>query len=568
MDASEERPIQRPAPRPSRQRPRLPHKPGAPTPASAIPARTPRRPPPPRRAPVAGRERPRPARPPRPAAPAAAKRAWSRPWLLLGALTVALMGLLALATLALTFLYRSDLILPGTRVMDVHVGGLYTDDAATLLAQSWRQQTVALAAGDDSWAVGVESLGLLLNAEATAEQAHQQSRNWSEAGIGLLQERSVQVTPVWSFDRQAAAARLEGLAPQLAIAPVAAGIQFVDGRVEATPPRDGRTFDLAASMAFLEQNAAAVLSSGRLELVTAPVAPPDVDVSAAVAEANQFLAQPLQVRAFDPVFNETVGWEVAPSDWNRWLSLPPAAQPGQVAWQLDTVAAEAYLVNRTDSLGGERYLDMVAAVAALERAIARSETAVSLRVYHHERLHTVQAGETFSSIARDYGAPYPWIQRANPGIDTLWPGQQLIIPSPDVFLPLPVVENKRIIISIGQQLMWAYDEGVLRWEWPVSTGIDSSPTSPGVFQVQSHETTAYASNWDLWMPYFIGIYQPVPTSDFMNGFHGFPTRGGQTLLWTSSLGHKVTYGCILVSTDNAVQLFDWAEDGVVVEIQP
>ncbi|MFN2137341.1 MAG: L,D-transpeptidase, partial [Candidatus Promineifilaceae bacterium] len=58
-----------------------------------------------------------------------------------------------------------------------------------------------------------------------------------------------------------------------------------------------------------------------------------------------------------------------------------------------------------------------------------------------------------------------------------------------------------------------------------------------------------------------------PTSDFMNGFHGFPTRDGFNLLWTGDLGHPVTYGCILLSSENAQQLYDWADEGVVVEIQ-
>src|SRR5690606_36460480 len=120
---------------------------------------------------------------------------------------------------------------------------------------------------------------------------------------------------------------------------------------------------------------------------------------------------------------------------------------------------------------------------------------------------------------------------------------------PDELLPLPVVRHKRIIVSISQQRMWAYENQSLRWEWPVSTGINSSPTSPGIFQIQSHESNAYAGNWDLWMPNFMGIYRPVPDVDFMNGFHGFPTRGGSTLLCTDDLGHPVTYGCILLSTE-------------------
>jgi lipoprotein-anchoring transpeptidase ErfK/SrfK len=54
----------------------------------------------------------------------------------------------------------------------------------------------------------------------------------------------------------------------------------------------------------------------------------------------------------------------------------------------------------------------------------------------------------------------------------------------------------------------------------------------------------------------------------MNGFHGFPTRDGATLLWTGDLGRPVTYGCILVSTSHAANLYDWAAPGVIVEIRP
>lgn len=85
--------------------------------------------------------------------------------------------------------------------------------------------------------------------------------------------------------------------------------------------------------------------------------------------------------------------------------------------------------------------------------------------------------------------------------------------------------------------------------------------------MRSHDLRAYAANWDLWMPYFMGIYQPVPGNDFMNGFHGFPSRGGSQILWTKNLGAPITYGCILVSTDNAIALYKWAEEGVVVEIR-
>jgi lipoprotein-anchoring transpeptidase ErfK/SrfK len=293
------------------------------------------------------------------------------------------------------------------------------------------------------------------------------------------------------------------------------------------------------------------------------------DVSGAVAEANALLASPLVVRGYDPIRNDRVEWTVEPAQWGTWLklSVDPTDQ-SRLNWQFELGLVDAFLARQSDQLGEDRYFDSQEMTAAVTTALTNQTNASELRIYHREQHHTVQAGETLSSIGYDYGIPYPWIQQANPNVgDGLVAGQTITIPSLDLMIPLPVVENKRIVVSISQQRMWAYENGAVKWDWPASTGIDSSPTAPGIFQVQSHEVNAYAENWDLWMPHFMGIYRPVPTTDFMNGFHGFPTRNGANLLWTGSLGHQVTYGCILISSDNAVTLYDWAEEGVIVEIQ-
>ena len=77
---------------------------------------------------------------------------------------------------------------------------------------------------------------------------------------------------------------------------------------------------------------------------------------------------------------------------------------------------------------------------------------------------------------------------------------------------------------------------------------------------------AYANQWDLHMPFFMGIYKPSPDGEVMNGFHGFPSRDKKQLLWTKNLGRPVTYGCILLDTKNAEMLYRWADEGVIVEV--
>jgi LysM repeat protein len=438
-----------------------------------------------------------------------------------------------------------------------------------LLEQQWQTQGILLISDTLNQALVPASLGLSLDIPTAVEAAYGQGRTW-ETLQELLQGGQAHFTPAMHFDEATARRTLETLAPQYTVEPIPADIRLVDGQVEAVPATPGRALDVSATLAPLRQNPAQVLAEAELPLVMTTVPAERSDVSAVVNAANRLLAHTVQVSAYDPIEDETVTWQVTADEWNPWVSLwLDESQPDGFAWELNQEEALAALAARFDGPEEPRYLPAAEIGPAIIAAISGQSWLVSQpRLYHRPQPHTVQPGETLSSIGFDYGMPYPWLQAANPEVgDALTPGQVITIPSPDELLPLPVVENKRIVVSLSQQKTWVYEAGALKWEWPTSTGIKSSPTAPGIFQVQTHQTNAYAANWDLWMPDFMGIYRPVPSVDFMNGFHGFPTRNGSTLLWTGDLGHPVTFGCILLDSQNAAALFAWAEAGVVVEIQ-
>jgi LysM repeat protein len=186
---------------------------------------------------------------------------------------------------------------------------------------------------------------------------------------------------------------------------------------------------------------------------------------------------------------------------------------------------------------------------------------------HPPTSYTVEPGDTLLRISYRLNIPAWMILRENPGMDpdSIPAGAVLAIPSKSDLLPLPVVVGKRIIISISEQRMYIYENGSQIRDYVISTGIDRSPTQPGVFQVQTHVLEAYASVWDLYMPNFIGIYEAWP--GFMNGIHGLPTLSSGQRLWAGNLGRPVSYGCIILSLEGAQWLYDWAESGVVVEIK-
>jgi lipoprotein-anchoring transpeptidase ErfK/SrfK len=476
-------------------------------------------------------------------------------------------ALAALATLVAA--YGSDRIPRGVRSIGVALGGLGVEQAAARLGAAWPEWTITVTPGDDSWQVPPAALGLVLDAGATARAAHARGRSPGEVARALVGRHAIDVPPVAGVDADLARANLPAVARLVEVTASASDVRITGGRAEMTPPRVGRELDADATLTLLDRNAASVVGARRFTPVTRPVPPPPGDPTAAVVEANRRLERSLPIHLFDPVQDETVVWDVPPAVWSTWVSVAvDRLDASRLVWTTDTSRVAEALDAEAGRIGPDRHLDIEEGAAAVGDVIAAGRDAVTVRVYHAARRHRVASGETIASIAEIEGVPFPWIQAANPDVgDAVWPGQDVIIPTPDLFLPLPVVPDKRIVVSIGEQRMWAYEGERVKWDWPVSTGIDSSPTSPGVFQIQSHEPDAFASNWNLSMPHFMGIYRPLPASGFMNGFHGFPTRDGSALLWTGSLGHPVTYGCVLVSSDNAEALYDWAEDGVVVEIR-
>jgi lipoprotein-anchoring transpeptidase ErfK/SrfK len=171
------------------------------------------------------------------------------------------------------------------------------------------------------------------------------------------------------------------------------------------------------------------------------------------------------------------------------------------------------------------------------------------------------------SVAYAHGFPIWRLEQVNPDIEPhqLHPGQIITIPSVDVLFPLPLITDRRIVVDLSDQRLYAYQNDALVYDFIASTGVASSPTIPGVFQILSKEEEAYASSWDLWMPHFMGIYRTGP--DFTNGIHALPTLSNGTRLWEGVLGRPVSYGCIVLGLEEAETLYRWAELGTWVTIQ-
>jgi len=65
------------------------------------------------------------------------------------------------------------------------------------------------------------------------------------------------------------------------------------------------------------------------------------------------------------------------------------------------------------------------------------------------------------------------------------------------------------------------------------------------------------------MPYWLGIYW---AGSLQNGIHALPIGPGGQIMWAGYLGRRVSYGCVILSTQNAATLFNWAPVGTPVDI--
>jgi len=190
------------------------------------------------------------------------------------------------------------------------------------------------------------------------------------------------------------------------------------------------------------------------------------------------------------------------------------------------------------------------------------------------RTHVVAPGENLYRIALRYGLTTNQLAAANsisePGLINV--GQVLRIPAPGQSLavtPEPAASGansgKKIVVSISKQHLWAYENGRLVYSFVVSTGLAKSPTKIGNFKVLDKIPNAYASTWNLQMPYWLGIYYG---GKLENGIHALPILPNGQRLWEGLLGRPASFGCVILETSAAKKLYDWAEVGIPVIIQP
>ena len=121
---------------------------------------------------------------------------------------------------------------------------------------------------------------------------------------------------------------------------------------------------------------------------------------------------------------------------------------------------------------------------------------------------------------------------------------------------------KEIVISISQQYMWAYEDGLTVTETYVSTGTAEVP-----------ETTTPIGHWSILTKYDVQTMEGTISNEYYlvpdvpwvmyfdnlgNAIHG--------AYWHNNFGTPMSHGCVNLPLDVASFLYSWAEIGTPVTV--
>ena len=265
------------------------------------------------------------------------------------------------------------------------------------------------------------------------------------------------------------------------------------------------------------------------------------------------------------------GWEVTPAEVQARHDLDQILDAG-----IDETASQSWL-----DLAKYRFLD--------ERSDSDAEVAFS---YDRAEIRSYVKGlsREFEREPRDASLDYStgWVEvrderegyelrrrKATSALLAAFQGGEPTVPLPAKVLKPAVTSetfDKVLLLRIGENKLYLYEDGEITNEWVVATGQPEYPTPTGEYMI---ELKRYMPTWvnpapDGWgasMPESIppGPSNPLGTRALNWNASGIRFHGTQA---TYSLGHNASHGCVRMAMADIEALYDMVDVGTrIVSIQ-
>lgn len=467
-------------------------------------------------------------------------------WVSSGALIIVLLLTICSGVLAKYFENRT---MPFTMLAGSNAGGLTRSAVARLINERVTSTQVVLTYGGRSQTASMQSLGVTGDIDKTASELFAVGRTatWNplrsqNIAISLRIDAHVMekyLTQAFSSQtvlKQPYNARLS--------------LDSTTGSVGITPDTPGVAFNTHAVVAAL-QAAAGRLRATRITVTMVPVEAP---ITSKAAQS----ALPQATRLLDTTYrflvNNSQVYTASRADILGWLQLVQAH--GIVTVAADPQAVRAFIDNT-----------LAARVQASPRdqQISRSDGSILVRGVD---------GRSITDQATIAAALVKALAAGGPA-DINVPVQPVVFGTVTVDATCGgnTAGAKLIVVSIGQQHLWACYGTQLVDDTPVTTGAyaltnsnDATPT--GVFHVYYHATNTYLTgndingSWHDYVYYWMAFYDT--RSGMTIGFHDaswqtFPFGGSQ-------YATQGSHGCIHVPLGFMSWLYGWARNGTTVSV--
>lgn len=209
-------------------------------------------------------------------------------------------------------------VYPGVSVAGVDVSGLNPQQAAVKLSQTLAYPNtgkILLRDGERIWVAAPVQMGMVLDAQATAQNAFRAGRSggiFSSLGTQYRAYRSgVDVAPVMILDERTAQDYLQAVAAQVDLPVIEATLEIQGSQVNAVPGQVGRLVDVDAT---LRQVSAQMQSftDGEVQLVVQEQAPLVLDSSKQAEAARRLLSAPFALTLAARAEGDPGPWTLSP----------------------------------------------------------------------------------------------------------------------------------------------------------------------------------------------------------------------------------------------------------------